>query len=165
MDQTYVVQAVGQPRPWNGQYGPMVSYDLDVVDPQGSISTVELNQKPDTPAPQANAQLFGRIEQGTRGLRFKKAQQPQQGQLNGAQRRDDPDRQRSIVRQHSQHMALLYFQIKGSVGGLSELVTAIDWFERDAQGQQPSPAQSQAVQQAADVPPPTPAQADASLPF
>jgi hypothetical protein len=44
------------------------------------------------------------------------------------------DRQRSIIRQHSQHMALLYLGLSKEVPTLDEVREVTNWFEADASG-------------------------------
>ena len=56
-----------------------------------------------------------------------------------------PERQRAITRQHSQHMALLYAQIRQSQGklpaefGVADLAKITDWFDADVKRAEGSP--------------------------
>jgi hypothetical protein len=86
-------------REWNGQHGPMVTYKIELE----GHGVAELNQKPETPAPQEGQSIFGDLQPGREGYppKLKKAQQNSFG--GGGK---SPEQQKSIVRQHSQEMAL-----------------------------------------------------------
>lgn len=86
--------------------------------------------------PKQGEQLFGEITNGKFGPQFKRAQQQQQGGF----RPMDPDRERRIVRQHSQHMALKYCELQGFRSklpddfDLSHVWKIADAFDRDVDG-------------------------------
>jgi hypothetical protein len=73
-----------------------------------------------------------------------------------------PEQQASIVRQHSQEMALMYCQLKGKTDvTFKELQIVIDWFEADTKGikaekTQDNAPQSQTTVSANDDEPPVP---------
>jgi hypothetical protein len=122
---TYTIERVNRTREWTGKFGPMISYFVELAE----LGEHELAQKPDTPAPVAGQTLTGTIEPPNReGFppKLKRAQQPGGGY---GPRPEDPQRARRIVRQHSQHMALLYAQIRADQGQLPETFTLGDLFK------------------------------------
>jgi hypothetical protein len=70
---------------------------------------VGLGQKPDRPAPQPGEQINLTLEDDPRKPGKLKGKREQMGGFGGP-RAEDPKRSASILRQHSQHMALLYVQ-------------------------------------------------------
>lgn len=117
-DQTYTVdKIVGEPRPWDSKYGPMLSYKLQITGGGLEGAVVELSQKPTTSAPGIGDTLTGSIQpaQDERfPAKFRKAQQAGGfGGGGGGPRPEDPVRQRRIVRQHSQEMAIRFLAACG----------------------------------------------------
>ncbi len=79
---------------FTGAYGKMLKYNVMF---EGEQSAVELNQKPDTPAPVVGATLEGEIKTDKWGRKFKKAQQG----YSGSNGKSDPQTQAQIIRQNS----------------------------------------------------------------
>jgi hypothetical protein len=80
------------------------------------------------------------------------------GRNGGGYHRRDPEEVAGMQRAHAQEMALRYFAIKGEVGSLENLETAIDWFCEDVQ------AAVQRVRPKAAEPEPFPATPAEELP-
>lgn len=93
---SYKIKTVGPVEQFNGQYGPMKSYQIQF---EGSDDWVKLNQKPDSSAPTIGQELEGTIEDGQWGKRFKKAPGASGGFSGG--RSSDPEQRGSIERQSS----------------------------------------------------------------
>lgn len=115
--------------------GAFQSVALILADPTGERIEAEWFTKSTTVLPVPGAQLDGTVEDGPYGKKFKKAFAPAGG--GGFGRPRDPKDTAAIVRQHSQHMALLYAQAKAQAGGLpvdftvEQLRKIIDWFDDD----------------------------------
>lgn len=124
---TFEVKSVGsEPKQWSGQYGPMVSYKLDLESGEGlerRIDTgVELNRKPESRAPTVGEKLVGHLEAGKYAQRLKidfeatKELGGSSGAKHGGgsskpwqpESQRDPERSARILRQHSQSAALEY---------------------------------------------------------
>jgi hypothetical protein len=86
---------------FNGKYGRLFKYAVQF---EGQDEAVELNQKPDSPAPKAGDILEGTIETTQYGRRFKRAQS---GGFGGGFKAD-PERQKSIEWQSARRDALDY---------------------------------------------------------
>ena len=136
MSQTYtVLNVVGDPREWEGRYGKNLSYTVALKDVDG---VVELSQKPETPAPKAGDELTGEItpSSGNFPPKFKKDKPQGGGNWSGGGM--SPEREKKIVRQHSQHMALQYAAIHATQGklpdefSLGDLFKIADQFDKDA---------------------------------
>lgn len=120
-------------------YGPMQSIQL-VLQEYGTTTDLgaEWYTKATTAVPTAGAVIEGTIEPSQYGPKFKKAQAGGTYQGGGGRGGRSPEETKSIVRQHSQHMALLYTKIKADLGqlpeswGMAEVRTIIDWFDADA---------------------------------
>jgi hypothetical protein len=122
-------------REWNGQHGPMVTYKIELE----GHGPAELNQKPTSPPPQEGQSIFGDLQPGREGFppKLKKAQQNSFG--GGGK---SPEQQKSIVRQHSQEMALRFLATssfspqadnEANIGACLKMVKRLtDWFEKDA---------------------------------
>jgi hypothetical protein len=109
----YTVQSIGKTREWASQQGgPMVSYYLGLTDSQGTnYLDIELAQKASSPAPQVGQVIEGNLDQGPYGTKLKKAFQ---GPGGGGGR--SPEDRKSIVRQHSQDMALRTVELGATFG-------------------------------------------------
>lgn len=134
MEQTLEVVGAERGPVKDGQYGPMAAIKLVLKLPDGEMKSAEWFTKATTPVPQAGEKVTGTLEDSQYGLKFRKAK------VNGAfgPRPEDPKRSASIRRQHSQHMALLYAQVKATLGQLPDdfkpethLRAIIDWFDED----------------------------------
>lgn len=83
-DKPYKVVNVQERDKWQSSYGEFQNYALQL---EGEEGWVQLSQKPETPAPQAGQELFGRIEVQTRGdktwRKFKKGQRQDGGNFKG----------------------------------------------------------------------------------
>lgn len=133
---SFVVEHAQRKNDYTDKFGPKVSYTVKL---QGQDVPVELSQKPETAAPVQGQSLEGTIEQGTYGPRFKKTF-TQGGPSNGGGGKS-PEQQKSIVRQHSQEMAILWAATLEKQGRLPAdakvdtfLKEIIDWFQSDAEG-------------------------------
>ena len=95
---SYTVQAVNSNREWEGKFGKMISYDINLQGPEGFTGSVELAQKPETPAPQEGGTLEGHIEQGKFGPKFKKESgQTFKGGGGGKPKADQDSIERSVA--------------------------------------------------------------------
>lgn len=105
---SYTVKTVQGPRVYgeDKDWGPMHEFVL-ILD--GVDKPVELSQKPTTAAPVADARLDLDLEPHPRfPEKFKGKRVRAFNGSGGGPRPEDPKRSRAILRQHSQHMALLY---------------------------------------------------------
>jgi hypothetical protein len=140
MPETYEVQTAEHKadKPDTG-YGPMQVINLSLKTPDGTVKQAEWFTKKSSSVPQPGVQLVGEIRSGQYGLRFKKVASAAFGP-----RPEDPQRQKRIVRQHSQEMAvrtLALFNdldiLDASQMGTRELFDLIkkttDWFEKDVE--------------------------------
>jgi hypothetical protein len=137
---TYTVEAVvGEPREWEGKFGKNLSYTLAL---SGREGVVELSQRPETPAPKAGDSIEGELvpSQGDFPPKLKRAK-PQNG-YGGGGGGMSPEREKRIVRQHSQSMAIETLKL-AVTGGLdlgcatvSEVVSKVkqlaDVYDKDA---------------------------------
>lgn len=123
---TYVDSKVN---PWNNPKGGVINYYTVKLDTSGE-KPVSRGLAEGKPAPKVGDQWFGVVEETERGLKFKSVQQ---GGFGGGK---SPEQQRSIVRQHSQEMALRLEANRIAAGGgrftPEDLKKAVDWFEKDA---------------------------------
>jgi hypothetical protein len=119
-------------REWSGQHGPMVTYKIELE----GHGVAELNQKPETPAPQEGQSIFGDLQPGREGYP-PKLKKVQQGGFGGGGK--SPEEQKSIRRQSAQQRAALYLIAKSLYFDKFQRELApddfkglVDWFERDA---------------------------------
>jgi hypothetical protein len=153
----YKILQVGTRSEWEGKGGgKFYDYSLHVMDEQKGEHEVFVTQKPETDAPEAGEVLEGHLEDHFKGKKLKKEYQggDSGGGGGGGRREPDPERQRSIVRQHSQEMALRYAAIRASekTFALSEVAAIADFFERDANGEPQTPDTSDFGPVPSDVP-------------
>lgn len=59
---------------WQSSFGPMVTYKVMV---EGEADPVDINQKPETPAPAAGQEVYGSIEVSQYGKKLKKEKKPE----------------------------------------------------------------------------------------
>lgn len=160
MPALYTIESVDpETRTWDSRFGQMLSYKVTFA----TGETVEVSQKPTTPAPQAGQTLFGTVTEGQYGLKFKKEQQQPGASKQGGftpvaqslptfekgsepKGGDAPDqayweeRNRRIQRQHSQEMALRYLALTGKkLTSPEQVVDAIDFFEKDLDPKEDEP--------------------------
>lgn len=99
----YTVKQVTSQNTWEGSHGPMVSYKMEVSDSNGNQQTVELNQKPDTPAPSQGQEIDGFLEPSKRDgfpPKLKKTPKAAGGGFGGGKGKPrDPAERASIERQ------------------------------------------------------------------
>jgi hypothetical protein len=113
---------------------------LEEVGSGAITSSVYLGQKPETAFPVDGQILTGEILDGEYGPKFKKEYNPQAagggggGGFKGGGGKPNPERERSIIRQHSQEMAIRYaaLQVGVPIKNLKDLKVLIDYFEHDA---------------------------------
>jgi len=136
-----IVKVHEQTRPWvSEKAGPMMSYRIDVRDSGGIVSErVELAQKTTTAPPVEGSALEGDIDlSGSYGPKMKKAY----AAGPGGGRVMSPEDRASIVRQHSQEMAMNLINLAATWGlvdkpadtaALFQLVEGTtEWFVKDA---------------------------------
>lgn len=134
---TYLVENATKKKEIEGRNGPLAIWELQLKDGESTV-TCELAQMATTPAPYAGQSVEGAIDHsGPYGAKFKKASRSQTQSNGGFQR--DPKESASIVRQHSQHMAILWCSILERKGRLTDeavsptgLAKLIDFFMLDA---------------------------------
>lgn len=98
----YTIKTVDGPREWQSKYGPMNSFTLTV---DGHDGPVELSQKQATAPPLVGQSVEGEIVAAHDPKfppKLKRAQQGGGGFGGGM----SPEREKKIVRQHSQSMAI-----------------------------------------------------------
>lgn len=125
-----------------GKYGAMQVIAMKLND--GTMTTdAEWFTKADTPIPFAGESVEFEIDASNPQFP-PKAKKPNNGNYppsggGGGGFKKDPATQRSIIRQHSQEMALRYVVAKEMVltKGIADLLPIIDWFEKDASGTEP----------------------------
>lgn len=125
-------------------YGPMQVILLELETANGPV-VADWFTKAATPVPAAGGQLVGDLKAGEYGMQFKKAPAFTGG---GAPRPEDPQRQKRIVRQHSQSMALATLKLAADLGVLipgsdpmpqntadlfSLIAKTADWFDADVE--------------------------------
>lgn len=150
---TLTVTGVHDKKEWEGKFGPMVSYVVDITDETGMTTMdVEWNRKPESREPQEGERLVGHLEPGPYGEKLKVDFEATK-ELGGSPRpsggsesktsnnsKGDVDwdaRNAEIRRQHSQQVA-----IEAMVLGKHEAATNdqlrrmitdwADWFDQDA---------------------------------
>lgn len=103
MPQQVTLTAVGQPEPWtHDTYGPMLSY---VLTAEGLEGPVQINRKPDSPAPQVGQQVWldniAANPHRPGQFKGKLVQDPNRAQNNSGARQsnDDPATRKSIESQ------------------------------------------------------------------
>lgn len=188
----YEVIAVKDRKEWSGNFGPMVTYVMDVEDEDGMLSPkVELNRKPESREPQIGERFAGHLEE-TNFAEKLKVDFEQTKELNQGARRpsggstesktsnnskgdvDWDKRNAEIRRQHSEEMALRVLigmdELKG-VHDATEAQSAIagwaDWFDQDAieAGQEASQGQLPSPSGAGESQTAAPEQSSADLDF
>ena len=129
------IQAVGEPREWTGNYGPMRDYPLQ-IDTNGNVMEVYITQKPETPAPQAGQNIDYEIARSDQhGTKIKRVQQQGQGNFqpapataapaaNGSSAQADP-RQKSIERQTAAKVAGMILNGATEAAAFDELAAQV----------------------------------------
>jgi hypothetical protein len=137
MTTTIVVKSAEVASDYEGKFGPGRRMKIEAEDGR----TYEWNTKQDRQPPAPGTKLEGETWEDEKwGWKFKLPQ----GQFGGGgsggggggnrSAARNPQETASIVRQHSQHMALMYVAMKdGAPPPLDELKSIIDWFATDAQ--------------------------------
>jgi hypothetical protein len=132
------VLTVSEARRWewpkdSGQFNE--DYELTL---EGQEKPAILTQKPTTAPPKVGDVLDLNLEPHPRFDGKLKAKRVHQGGAGGGGFKPrDPKETAAIVRQHSQHMAVLYLQAKIAAGAatkfpsLDELKVMVDWFDAD----------------------------------
>lgn len=186
MPADFVVKAVVGTDDWANDYGQYTGYELQLEGPGVPDSTVVLNRKkqngavPQDKVPAPGAVLYGLVEQTAHGFKFKTMQKddagPSQGASNGSSQ-GKPDeayweaRNASIVRQHSQHMAITFLAMRRQNGmqpgatitdevELNYVRRLADWFDKDVER-----AANPLQQVTPEEPTPQPVQTDEDIPF
>lgn len=118
MPSDFTIDAVTSgPREWKtGQGGEFHAYRCVIRPNNGGepIANVEVNYKPDSRPPAPGDELFGDVDrEANYGPKFKKASRGGGGGGGGGGRAWTPEREASVIRQHSQHMAVLLLSSLG----------------------------------------------------
>lgn len=115
--------------PGGGNKRPTVVWTMRVMDPQGEFHDVEMLRPQE---PTVGESIEGHIETNEYGKKLVRDQAS--GWSGGGGK--SPDQQRSIVRQHSQEMALRYLAAKNvqSFSLDDDFRKVIQWFADDAGG-------------------------------
>ncbi len=156
---TYTVTAVNgtTPKPDTG-YGLMQEINLDLSDGTQTYRGVNWFTKAATPLPQQGESIDFEITEDPRwGLKAKKPKNPAYANGGGGAPKSfggsgggmSPDREKKIVRQHSQAQAIAFLTATQKDGfKLADVKTVTDWFDNDVFGTEP-----QTLEQAlADLP-------------
>lgn len=142
---TYVPEKVERAREYNDRYGPKVAYRLTIP---GEDDPLEISKKPESAPPVAGEPIEGDIHPPAfeDGLKRLKAFPKEPGQIRtpappSAQAHGVDAREASIIRQHSQHMAVLFAATLQKEGitlpgekasdKLESLRKIVDWFDSD----------------------------------
>jgi hypothetical protein len=122
----------------DAQNGPAQVIGLNLQDQQGMAINAEWFTKATTPLPGPGSQIEGTIEESPYGPKFKKAS----AGFGGGGGARSPEDKRSIVRQHSQDMALRALDLGLQLGVVTrpedsrtfmDLISkTTDWFVKDA---------------------------------
>jgi hypothetical protein len=114
-DKEYEIIGAMKTREFSGQYGKTFVYTINISGlnlEDGSSEPLELNQKPESPAPKAGDKIIGHIEDGKYGTRvFKRVKQS--GGFQGG--RSDPATRKEIIRQNSLTNAVAYCTAKANL--------------------------------------------------
>lgn len=103
---TFTITEVTGPREWQSKYGPMNSFTLSL---EGHDGPVEMSQKQTTTPPLVGSTVDGDIvpaQDPKFPPKLKKAQPAGGGNWSGGGGGMSPDREKKIVRQHSQSMSI-----------------------------------------------------------
>ena len=131
---TYTIVTAEHKKDLQLDHGEFKVYSLIL---QGEDKPVELKQKAASPPPAQGMRLDGTIEDGPYGKVFKKEFQARGG-FGGA---PDPKREARIVRQHSQEMAIYWFEVlkrhdmltpEQQAKGARYVIDLADFFQADA---------------------------------
>jgi hypothetical protein len=114
----FTVAAASQKKTLDGKNGPMQVIALSLTD-GGATHQAEWFTKASTPLPAEGSRIEGTLEPSDYGLKFKKAFNGGAGGGGGFRPRDPKDTA-SIIRQHSQHMAVTLLVAKATAGKLTE---------------------------------------------
>ena len=109
----FTVQSIESTKEFQSKFGPMISYTLTVNGPEGMPLQVDLNQKADTSSPHVGQVIWGHIEETEYGPKLKKdplpqptapspakaPTAPQTSSPAGGYRQQDPEVQKSIIKQ------------------------------------------------------------------
>jgi len=99
--------------------------------------------KQGTPVPTPGEVLPGNVEDSQYGKKYKAPRTGNSGGNSGGGFKNDPEREKKIVRQHSQEMAIRYVAAADiMLNGIGNLAPIIDWFEKDAFGVSGEPTQA-----------------------
>lgn len=110
MDKEYVVVSAMRSGEYQTQYGKMVKY-LTMF--EGEQEGCEWSMKPESPVPQPGDKVFGHIENGQYGKKFKKVSQGGGG--GGGFRGESPEKQANISRQNALTNAVSYCIAKANM--------------------------------------------------
>ena len=140
MSQNFKVESTTGREEWTGRYGPMITYRLMVDGGQ----EVDLNQKPDTPAPQIGDEIWGHLVDGRDRPKIVKDQkdgQPSGG--GGGGRKDElgPIIHRQVA---LKIIAPKICETGRLTDGLKNLATEIEAFIAEAGSSQPAKVDSPA---------------------
>jgi hypothetical protein len=135
------------PRSWSSQKGgPMLSYRVDLLREEDgfAIRNVEWSKKQGSPPPQIGETVDCTVDTEAQYGPKLKVNFQQGGFGGGGGNRMTPEREAQIIRQHSQHMALLHISNLIAQGRTADvpvnpeaLTKIIDFFANDAKAATP----------------------------
>jgi hypothetical protein len=135
------------PRSWSSQKGgPMLSYRVDLLREEDgfAIRNVEWSKKQDSKPPQVGEVIDCTVDMEAQYGPKLKVEQEGGGFGGGRGGGMTPEREAQIIRQHSQHMALLHVgnlvaagKVENAPTSWEQLVQIIDKFDTDAKAAKP----------------------------
>jgi hypothetical protein len=135
-DKKFVISAVSEKvKEWESQYGQMVTYSIKLEETNDEV--IEINKKPDSPAPQVGQELFGHLED-SRNKEFptRKFKVVNKAYVGGGKAPyvESPEKQASIYRSVALNNASLIFQGTGeAVSTILEHAESFDeWLTKNA---------------------------------
>lgn len=137
----FTITEVGGKEVFSNDHGEFAVYEVDFTGDQGTGHAIH-KRKSSSPAPVPGEVIDAEIVHKNGKVELKRVWKQNGsgggGGFTGAGK--SPEQQRSIVRQHSQDMAIRHCQILhlrgelGDVYNVEKLKPIIDWFVRDAEG-------------------------------
>lgn len=113
MSQSYKIKAVkAEPKEWPSQYGPMLTYTVLFEDRE---TPVEINKKPDSPAPKVGDIVEGDINRTEYGDKFKAAPKAFGGGGGGAKSFSKPQDQYTMFLSYAKDVAVAMLDKTGKL--------------------------------------------------
>jgi hypothetical protein len=130
-----------EPKSWTGDHGTFLIYEIQAKGGQGE-GYFDVKRKASSPAPTVGETIDAEIvRKGDRKPELKRIRK-QDGASSSSPARGNwsPEKERSIVRQHSQKVAVMWLTLMQARGKIPEdadkdfLIKYIDFFQNDAEG-------------------------------